>query len=50
MGLGQAAGRARLTGHADDGDTIDVCFGEQLDTRVLAGAEDGELNAGQAAA
>jgi hypothetical protein len=47
----KAAGRANLDGHAGDGETIDVRFGEQLHTRVLAGAEDGrELNPGQVAA
>jgi hypothetical protein len=47
----QAAGRARLDGDAGDGQTTDVRFGEQLHTRVLAGAEDGrELNPGQVAA
>jgi len=45
----QAAGRAHLDGDAD-GQTIDIRFGEQLHTRVLAGAEDGrELNPGQVA-
>jgi hypothetical protein len=43
-----AAGRARLTGHAGDGDTIDVRFGEQLHTRVLA--SDGEIDPGRVAA
>jgi hypothetical protein len=46
----RAAGRAHLTGHAGDGKTIAIGFGEQLHTRVLAGAEDGEINAGQVAA
>jgi hypothetical protein len=47
----KAAGRAHLDGDAGDGETIDVRFGEQLHTRVLAGAEDGrELNPGQVAA
>jgi hypothetical protein len=47
----QAAGRARLDGGTGDGETIDVRFGEQLRTRVLAGAEDGrELSPGQVAA
>jgi len=47
----QAAGRARLDGDAGDGKTIEICFGEQLHTRVLAGAEDGrELSPGQVAA
>ncbi|MGH2941379.1 MAG: replication initiator [Solirubrobacteraceae bacterium] len=46
----RAAGRAHLTGHAGDGETIAIGFGEQLDTRVLAGADDGELHPGQVAA
>jgi len=47
----EAAGRARLDGDASDGETIDIRFGEQLHTRVLAGAEDGrELSPGQVAA
>jgi hypothetical protein len=47
----QAAGRASLDGDAGDGQTTDVRFGEQLHTRILAGAEDGrELNPGQVAA
>jgi hypothetical protein len=47
----EAAGRARLDGDAGNGETIDIRFGEQLHTRVLAGAEDGrELNPGQVAA
>ena len=47
----KAAGRANLDGDAGDGETIDVRFGEQLHTRVLAGAEDGqELSPGQVAA
>jgi hypothetical protein len=47
----KAAGRADLDGDAGDGETIDARFGEQLHTRVLAGAEDGrELNPGQVAA
>jgi hypothetical protein len=47
----QAAGRARLDGDAGDGQTVDIRFGEQLHTRVLAGAQDGrELNPGQVAA
>jgi hypothetical protein len=44
----EAVGRARLSG---DGQTTDFCFGEQLHTRVVAGAQDGrELNPGQVAA
>jgi hypothetical protein len=47
----EAACRARLDGDAGDGQTTDMRFGEQLHTRVLAGAEDGrELNPGQVAA
>jgi hypothetical protein len=47
----EAAGRASLQGDAGDGETIDVRFGEQLRTRVLAGAQNGrELNRGQVAA
>jgi hypothetical protein len=47
----EAAGRASLQGDADDGETIDMRFGEQLRTRVLAGAQnDPELNRGQVAA
>ena len=47
----QAAASARLDGDAADGQTIDIRFGEQLHTRILAGAEDGqELSPGQVAA
>jgi hypothetical protein len=47
----EAAGRARLDSDASDDQTTDIRFGEQLHTRVLAGAEDGrELNPGQVAA
>jgi hypothetical protein len=46
----KAAASAHLDGDAGDGETIDVRFGEQLHTRVLAGAHDGELNPGQVAA
>jgi hypothetical protein len=47
----KAAHRARLDGDAGAGQTTDIRFGEQLHTRVLAGAEDGrELNPGQVAA
>jgi hypothetical protein len=47
----EAAGRARLDGDAGNGQTTEICFGEQLHTRVLAGAQDGcELNPGQVAA
>jgi replication initiator protein RepSA len=49
--IGEAAGRARLDGGAGDGQTTDMRFGEQLHTRVLAGAEDGrELFPGRVAA
>jgi hypothetical protein len=47
----QAADRARLHGDAGDGETTDICFGEQLHVRVLSGAENGrELSPGQVAA
>ena len=47
----EAAASARLGGDAGDGETIAVRFGEQLHTRILAGAQDGrELNPGQVAA
>src|SRR4051794_33687107 len=46
----KAAGRANLDGDAGDGETIDVRFGEQLHTRVLAGDDNGDLNPGQVAA
>jgi hypothetical protein len=47
----QAAGRARFGGDVGDGETTAIRFGEQLHTRVLAGAQDGrELNPGQVAA
>ncbi len=47
----QAAACARLDGDGGDGQTIDIRFGEQLHTRILAGADDGqELNPGQVAA
>jgi hypothetical protein len=46
-----AAGRAHLDGDAGNGQTTEIRFGDQLHTRVLAGAQDGrELNPGQAAA
>jgi hypothetical protein len=47
----QAAADANLQGDAADGQTIAIRLGEQLHTRILAGAEDGqELNPGQVAA
>jgi len=47
----QAAGRAHQQGDAGNGETIDIRFGKQLHTRVLAGAEEGrELSPGQVAA
>jgi hypothetical protein len=47
----RAAGHARLDGDAGDGQTTEIRFGEQLHTRVLAGAQDGrELSPGQVAA
>jgi replication initiator protein RepSA len=46
----QAAGSARLDGHAGNGDTIAIHFGEKLHTRILAGDEHAELRAEQVAA
>jgi len=46
----QAAVSARLEGDAGDGETIDIRFGKQLDTRILAGDDTGELRAEQVAA
>jgi hypothetical protein len=47
----QAADNSRLGGDAGDGQTTEIRFGEQMHTRVLAGAQDGrELNPGQVAA
>jgi hypothetical protein len=52
----KAAGHACLTGDAGDGQVVELRFGEQLHTRVLAGNDDelagadGELSPGQAAA
>jgi hypothetical protein len=47
----KAAATAHLDGDASDGETTEIRFGEQLQTRVLAGAQDGrELNPGQVAA
>jgi hypothetical protein len=47
----RAAEHARLDGDAGDGQTTEIRFGEQLHTRVLAGAQDGrELKRGQVAA
>jgi replication initiator protein RepSA len=47
----KAADNARLTGHAGDGATTEIGFGEQLDTRVLPPPdEDGDLTPGQVAA
>jgi hypothetical protein len=47
----EAAHRARLDGDAGDGESVDIRFGEQLHTRVLAGTEDApELSPGQVAA
>jgi hypothetical protein len=47
----QAAANASLDGHAGDDELFELRFGEQLQTRVLAGAQDGrELNPGQVAA
>jgi replication initiator protein RepSA len=38
----EAAARTSLTGDAGDGETVELRFGEQLDTRVLAGDRDGD--------
>jgi len=46
----EAAGRARLDGDAGNGATIDIRFGEQLHTRILASEDNGELRAEQVAA
>ena len=47
----EAAARVRLIGDGGDGETVELRFGEQLHTRVLAGADDGrELSPGQVAA
>jgi hypothetical protein len=47
----EAAGRAQLQGDGGDGEVIDVRFGEQLHTRVLAGAQENqELSPGRVAA
>jgi len=46
----EAAGSASLDGDAGSGNTIDIHFGEQLHTRILAGNEDGELRPEQVAA
>jgi hypothetical protein len=49
--LREAAATARLDGDVGDDELVELRFGEQLHTRVLAGAEDGcELNPGQVAA
>jgi len=46
-----AAGRSSLQGHAGDGEVVELRFGEQMDTRVLRGEEDGrELTPEQVAA
>jgi len=46
----EAAAGARLDGDAGDGETVELRFGEQLHTRVLAGGGEGELCADQVAA
>ena len=47
----RAAGRARLNADVGDSGSVELRFGRQLHTRVLAGAEDGrELSPGQVAA
>ena len=48
--IAQAAGRAHLRGDAGGGQHIEIRFGEQLDTRVLASTDDGELHPGRIAA
>jgi hypothetical protein len=45
-----AAGRAHLHGDAGDGQSVEVRFGDQLDTRVLASTDDADINPGQVAA
>jgi replication initiator protein RepSA len=45
-----AAGRARLDGDAGDRETVELRFGKQLHTRILASDDNGELRAGQVAA
>jgi hypothetical protein len=46
----EAAAGVRLDGDAGDGETVELRFGEQLDTRALRGADDGaELSAGKVA-
>jgi hypothetical protein len=46
----KAARRAHLTSDAGDGQSVELRFGEQLDTRVLASTDDGELHPGRVAA
>jgi hypothetical protein len=46
----QAANNARLDGDTGTSDTIDIRFGEQLHTRILASDDTGELRAEQVAA
>src|SRR5215218_1775431 len=46
----QAAAHASLDGDAGNSDTIDIRFGEQLHTRILARDDTGELRAEQVAA
>jgi hypothetical protein len=38
----RTSGGSSLTGDAGDGETVELRFGEQLHTRVLAGARDGD--------
>jgi len=46
----KAAAGVRLDGDGGDGETVELRFGEQLDVRVLTGADDGaELSAGRVA-
>jgi replication initiator protein RepSA len=46
----QAADNARLDGDAGNGQTVELRFGEQLHTRILASDDTGELRAEQVAA
>ena len=38
----RTSGDSSLTGDAGDGETVELRFGEQLHTRVIAGARDGD--------
>ncbi len=46
----EAAAGARLDGNAGSGDTVEIRFGEELHTRILASDDNGELRAEQVAA